>query len=366
MVVVGGGIAGVSVAYELAERASVVLVEQEAQLAHHTTGRSAAMYLSSYGGPVVRALTAASRADFDDLAARLDTPPLLAERSLLWVSDAAGLPHLDGLLDGGAVLDRLSVDEALAECPVLRPERLAGVARDPGAWEIDVLALHQAYVRGVRGRGGEIVRSAPAAVSRDGSGWRVVAGERTIAADVVVVAAGAWTDLVAAGAGLAPVGLRPLRRTLVTSPVHRDEPVDRWPLVADVADRFYFKPEGPDQVLLSPADETPSEPCDARPEEEDVALALERVNEATTLALRSVRAAWAGLRTFTDDRSPVVGWRPGEEGFCWFAGQGGYGIQMAPALARTAASLVLDGAVPVDVAALGVSADDLSPERFPA
>lgn len=362
--VVGGGIAGVSIAYELAARASVVLVEQEAQLAHHTTGRSAAMYLSSYGGTVVRGLTAASRDDFDRLTEELDAPPLLRPRSLLWVTDDTGMPHLDDLFAGGVVLDRLTVDEALALCPVLRPERLAAVAQDPGAWEIDVLALHQAYVRGLRARAAEVRRSARAAVSRAGAGWRVDTAPGAIEADVVVVAAGAWCDEVATTAGVEPVGLRPLRRTLVTSPVHRDEPIDAWPLVADVADRFYFRPEGPDQVLLSPADEIPSDPCDARPEEEDVALALERVNEATTLGLRSVRAAWAGLRTFAPDRAPVVGWRSGEEGFCWFAGQGGYGIQMAPALARTGAALVLDGAVPVDVAALGVRADDLSPGRF--
>lgn len=352
-VVVGGGIAGVSAAAELAARgAETVLVEAEQQLAHHTTGRSAAMYLPTYGGPVVRALTAASLGDFAALSVEHEAP-LLSPRALVYVAGPGGT--VDHLLDESPTLRRAPAAEAVERCPALRASWVTEAAVDDSGSDIDVLGLHQAYVRRLRTAGGEIVRGERVtSIRRDGSGWRV--GDRSC--DVVVDAAGAWGDVVAVAAGVRPVGLAPLRRTLFTSPV--DRPMAGWPLVAHADWHFYFKPEG-DQVLVSPADETPSDPCDARPEEADVARAIEAVNEATDLGLRSVRASWAGLRTFTPDRSPVAGCRADEPGFAWSVGQGGYGIQMAPALARTAAALALGEPVPEDI---GVEAAALSPDRF--
>ncbi|MCP2305351.1 NAD(P)/FAD-dependent oxidoreductase [Actinokineospora globicatena] len=323
VVVVGGGIGGVSVAAELAVHGSVVLVEAESDLARHTTGRSAAVYAPSYGGAVVRALTEASLPLFGE--------GLLSPRPMLWVGDVAGL---------AGDVQEISVDEALRLCPVLRPERVGGLAVDLGTRDIDVMGLHQRYVRRLKAAGGEIRKGAPVtAVRRDGAGWRVTAGTEEISAGVVVNAAGAWTDRVAELAGVPALGLRPLRRTIAIAT--GDAPVGAgWPLVADVADTFYFRPEGPG-VLVSPADETPVEPGDAKPDELDVALAVDRVNEVTTLGLRSVRTAWAGLRTFAPDREPVVGELPGHPGFSFFAGQGGYGIQMAPALAVAAARIIV-------------------------
>jgi D-arginine dehydrogenase len=364
-IVVGGGIAGVSIAYELADFGSVLLLEAESQLAQHTTGRSAAMYLPSYGGAVVRALTAASLPDFERVQADVDDVMLLSPRALLWVVDAAGLPALEGTVaHSGETLRRLTPEDGRRLCPALRPETLAGCAVDESGMDIDVLALHQWYVRGFRERGGTLATSS--AVTRldpDGAGWRVATGESERSCDVVVNAAGAWGDTVAVLAGVAPVGLRPLRRTLFTSPHHWTDPIDGWPLVADAEERFYFKPEG-EQLLVSPADETPSEPCDARAEEIDIARALEVIDERTTLGLRHVRSSWAGLRTFAPDRGPVAGPPDSAPGFCWFAGQGGYGIQMAPALARLGAALALGDAIPPDIAALGVTAAAVSPDRF--
>jgi D-arginine dehydrogenase len=333
--VVGAGIAGVSVAYELTASASVLLVEQESQPAYHTTGRSAAMFLASYGGPQVRPLNAASRPVLDQIGG------LLRPRPLLWVAaagDERAAAELAALGAADPALRPAGEDEARRLCPPLRPGWLGGALVEPHAMEIDVLGLHQHYLGGARRRGLRVLLDAPVRGGvRRGDRWLLDTGAGRVAARFVVDAAGAWADEVARRLGLRPVGLRPLRRTAA---VARAAGVDRdWPLVADVAEGFYFRPEGPG-VLVSPADETPSDPCDARPDDADVALAIERVNEATTLALRSVTAAWAGLRTFAPDRNPVVGPDPDEPSFCWLAGQGGYGIQTAPALARLAAGLV--------------------------
>jgi len=365
VVVVGGGIAGVSVAYELAKRARVVLVEAEDQLAHHTTGRSAAMYLPTYGSAVVRGLARASRAGFDELADRFELPPLLTHRGLLWIADEVTRLDLDHALAEDPHLERITPEEAVARCGCIRLEATVGAALDAGACEIDVMALHGGFVTGLRAEGGVVVRSHRVdGLAPEGDGWSVTAGDRRWSTPCVVDAAGAWADVVGALAGQDPIGLRPLRRTLFTSPVSWPEPIDRWPLVLDAAERFYFKPEH-DQVLVSPADETPSEPCDAKPEPEDIAQGIDLLNERTTLGLRSVRTSWAGLRSFVADRTPVAGARPEAPGFFWLAGQGGVGIQTSSALARAAAGLVLDGEVPPDVAAEGVTAEALSPLRLP-
>jgi D-arginine dehydrogenase len=355
VLVVGGGIAGVSIAYELAAHAAVVLAETERTTAEHTTGRSAAIYAPSYGGPVVRALTAASAGRYRDLETGLGTPPLLTPHPVLWLGhDDDGVRHLAGL-----PAEPITPRQARELCPPLREVRAA--ARDDSASDIDVMALHQGYVRGLRARGGTVRTASPVTgLRRDGAGWRVTAGGEEITADVVVNAAGAWADELAALAGVPAIGLTPLRRTIAiaSGPV----PVDpAWPLVADAADRYYFRPEGR-HVLVSPSDETRSDPCDAKPDELDVALGIERVNEVTTLGLRRVHTAWAGLRSFVADRAPVVGAWPGEPGFVFFAGQGGYGIQMAPALAALGAAVALDQPVPADIAA-GVSPVDVSPGR---
>ena len=363
-VVIGGGIAGVSAAAELARRgAAVTLLEMEAQLAAHTTGRSAALYLPSYGTPLVRALTVSSGPDFDALASEHGAP-LLSPRSVVYVVERGGEADLDAFCEGNDALRAISPAEAVSACPALRATWLGAAAVDDGGSDIDVAGLHQAYVRRLRGAGGEVARSEPAtAVRRSGESWEVTTPARTIGCDVVVDAAGAWTDEVAVLADVAPVGLAPLRRTLFTCPVRWQSPIDRWPLVADAQWRFYFRPEA-GQLLVSPADETPSPPCDAKPEEVDVARALEVVNGATTLDLRSVSASWAGLRTFAPDHDPVAGCRAGSPGFAWSAGQGGYGIQMAPALARLAAALALGDDVPSDLSAAGVTAAAVSPDRF--
>jgi D-arginine dehydrogenase len=364
--IIGGGIAGVSAACELAGAGcSVVLLEQEDQLAHHTTGRSAAVFLESYGPPTVRALTAASRADYDAAPDRFGTLPLLEPRSALWVAPERQVGLLDALVSEVPTLERLPARDAIERCSVLSEEYVVSAAVEHDAAAIDVLGLHQGYLRGLVQAGGAVVRSARVrTLDRVGAGWELSWNDGELSAGAVVLAAGAWCDSLAGLAGARPVGLRPLRRTIAVCRVPAGCALDpEGPLVSDAAHSWYFKPEGPN-VLVSPADETLSEPCDARPEEADVALGIERVNEATTLGLRSVVSTWAGLRTFAPDGVPVVGEDPDRSGLFWLAGQGGYGIQTAPAMARCLAGLVTGSGVPPDIAALGVTAEDLSPARF--
>jgi D-arginine dehydrogenase len=371
VVVIGGGIAGVSIAWELAREHEVVLLEQEDQLAVHTTGRSAAMFLESYGGPVVRALTTASRAFLTDPPDGFDAP-LLTPRGLLWIASgdrAAAVRALhDAVRDLVPSVQLLPADEALGRCPILRPEALALALHEPDAMEIDVHALHQGYVRGLRARGGAVVTSAGvAALAREGAAWAVTDGVgRVVRAPVVVDAAGAWCDEVARLAGARPLGLEPLRRTLFTipSPAALGD-LRGLPLISDIDHTFYVKPEGA-QLLCSPADETPSAPCDARPGQLEIARALDRIREVTVLEARHVRTSWAGLRTFAPDRVPVAGWDDRIEGFFWLAGQGGYGIQTAPALARCAAALITGGDLPDDVLTAGATAAALHRARLGA
>jgi D-arginine dehydrogenase len=364
VVVIGGGIAGITAAAALAQRGlGVLLAEQEAQLAQHTTGRSAASFLESYGGPVVRALTRASRPRIDALAERDGVPPLLHPRSLLWVAGPDDVSLLERMTAEVSHLERLEAEEALVLCPVLRAEVTAGAALEPDAADIDVLALHDAERRRATEHGAVIRTGVPVAGGqRKGGGWMLdVSGDRWSAGHVVL-AAGAWCDELAQRLGARPIGLQPLRRTIAIcrSPV----PVDpAWPLLSDMPHTWYCKPEGP-HLLLSPADETPSQPCDARAEEEDVALGIERVNAATTLGLRSVVTAWAGLRTFAPDRVPVCGPDGDVPGLWWLAGQGGYGIQTAPAMAAAFAGLLTDGHLPADLVAEGIITADLAPTRL--
>ena len=364
-VVIGGGIAGASAAWGLSLHGlSVVLVEQEAQLAHHTTGRSAAIFLESLGPTVVQQLTKASRADFESAPEQLGTPEIFTPRGAMWLATDAQLAELDSLIEATPSLRRISGDEAIERAPQLRPDTTAAAAIEDHAAEMDVLAMHAGFLRAARAGGATVERVwRVVAIDRVGEGWRVRSelGQDLHTAHVVV-AAGAWCDRVAALAGANPLGLRPMRRTIAICPTA--QVLDPFgPHIHHVDSRYYWKPEGPN-VLCSPADETPSEPCDARPEEEDVALAIERVNATTTLDLRSVRTSWAGLRTFSPDRVPVCGEALDTPGLWWVAGQGGYGIQTSPAMGRALGALVSGNAWPEALAAHGLTPHALGPSRL--
>lgn len=362
VIVLGGGIAGVSAGYHLAHAADVVLLERESTLAYHTTGRSAAQYFEYYGAQALRPLTRASREFFEAPPPHLTDVELLTPQPAMMIGRPDQRDALERLLDEerGPGIRWIEPAEAVARCPVLAEEYLVGAVVEETSSDIDVAALHQAFVRGLRAAGGEIRTDAPAeAITHTDGRWQVAVGDEIVTGDVVVNATGAWGDVVAESAGIAPVGLTPLRRTafmVAAPPEARDTP-----MVIDIDEQFYFKPDGP-QLLCSPAETEPSEPCDARPREIDIAIAIDRINTATTLGIRSVRSSWTGLRTFAPDKVPVIGHDPDHPGFFWLVGQGGTGIQTSPAAGRLAAALALDAAV--DASLSDVDLDALSPARF--
>lgn len=368
VVIIGGGIAGVSVGHFLSRAgARVVLVEAEPQLAYHTTGRSAALLFENYGHLALRPLSRASRSFLENPPTELTEASLVGERrGVLMVARPDQLDHLAQLeregRESGTVVHLLGPAEARTIVPVLDAEALAAALWEPDACDLDVAALHQAFVRGIRRGGGTILTRAPVtALGRSGDRWTVATPVTTLGAAVVVNAAGAWGDLVAGLAGVAPVGLVPMRRTAFMAP--GDPGYATWPLVVGAEHDYYFKPDGV-QLLCSLAEETPSLPCDARPEEIDVALAIERINRATTLGIRTVRSAWAGLRTFAPDRSMVIGFEPTAPGLFWMVGHGGTGIQTAPAAGMLAAGLILDGTCPPALVEDGLDTADFAPSRF--
>lgn len=367
IIVIGAGIAGASVAAYLAERRRVILVEREDRPGYHATGRSAALFTEIYGNAPIRALTRASRGFLFEPPAGFAEVPLVRARSCLYIATAAQLERLDAFQaepDIAPATRRVDLDAAHAMCPILRRGYVARALLEPDCADLEVSALHQGYLRWFRRREGRLLTNAPVqALAREGGCWRVEAGAQTLRAPCIVNAAGAWADEVAGLAGVPALGLQPCRRTAVRVDAPPGMDVSGWPFVGDVEEQFYFRPDA-GSLFLSPADETPVPPSDAQPEEWDVAAVVERIETATTLQIKRLTARWAGLRTFAPDRTPVVGYASEAPGFFWLAGQGGYGIQTAPALARAAAALVLDTALPGDLQDQGVEAAALSPRRF--
>jgi D-arginine dehydrogenase len=367
VLVVGGGMAGVSLGYELASDRSVGLLEMETTLAFHTTGRSAATFLETYGGPQIRALTTSSRAFLTDPPDTFESKPL-SPLPLLFVAPEGRGHVLRELQAEVSVLvpevRLVEPDEALELNPVLRPGYVELGMLEPGAMEIDVHAVHQGYTRGLRQREGEVhTASKVVSASVDDGVWTLTTNDgEQYQAPVVVNAAGSWVDELASMAGAKPVDIMPLRRTIFMLAAPDGMDTSRLPLTGDIDGTYYIKPEGP-QFLCSPADEVLQPPSDARPDELEIARALDALDVATTLNARHIRSSWAGLRNFTPDRIPVVGFDPQAEGFFWFAGQGGYGIQTAPAMARTGAALIRGEDVPEDIQARGLNRADIAPDR---
>lgn len=365
--IVGGGIAGMSAAYAIAQTlpdASVGVFEAEGSLTHHTTGRSAAVFIENYGALSLRPLTLASKEYYH-------RHQFLTPRGYLAVAGPGDEGLIDQLVIEGQAMNpniaAIGADEALRLAPLMRPDRVVAAVYEPDASAIDVAGLHQSFVRGFRAAGGTIDTLCRVGEGRlvqtDGrSGWVLDTTTGPVSCGTVVNAAGAWGDVVASCAGVAPIGLRPLRRTafMVTSPFPGS---GSWPLIADVAHAWYTNPDG-HQFLCSPADETPSEPCDAKPEEVDIALAIERINAATTLDVRSINSSWAGLRTFSPDRGMVIGPDPDHPSFIWCVGQGGTGIQTAPGAGQLVADLLVAAAPGSTFDGAGLDLSVILPDRF--
>ncbi len=366
--VVGAGMAGASAAWCLAERGRVVVLEREDAPGYHATGRSAAMYMETYGGRLTRGLAVAGRAFLAEPPPGFAASPLITPRPVIYVGRADQIGALDRLYDENRALvptlARLGAAEAREQVAVLREDYVAGAVFEPVAHEIDVAALHQGFLRGLRARGGALVTEAEVtALTRKGGLWQAETADGAYAAPVLVNAAGAWCDAVAALAGVAPIGLQPNRRTAFIFDGPAGDGVDHWPMVHCVGDDFYLKPDA-GRLLGSPADETPSAPCDAYPEELDIAIGADCIMRATTLEIRHIRNKWAGLRSFVADRQPVAGFDKAADGFFWLAGQGGAGIMTAPALGAATAAIATGEPLAEALAARGITAAELGPSRL--
>jgi D-arginine dehydrogenase len=363
VVVIGAGMAGASIAAFLSEHRRVALVEAEEAAGYHTTGRSAALWTANYGPPDVRLLTRLSRAFFEAPPDGFAAVPLMRPRLVLFLATSEQIPLLDQALAEGTDLRNIAVSEAEAILPALRKDHAAGAALEDDAFDMDVSAIHQGFLRQLRARDGVLaLRSRAGRITRGSGTWHVETSSGAVfQAGILVNAAGAWGDEVAAIADVAPIGLIPKRRTAaIVDPSPWD--AEHWPMVLDVGEKWYARPEARTRLMVSPADETPTYPHDVRPEEIDVAVGIDRMQQALAIDVRRVEHSWAGLRTFTPDGSLAFGWDKAQEGFFWCVGQGGYGIQTSPAAGRLTAALLL-GHDPGEAAtAVGM----IDPNRFRA
>jgi len=363
--IVGAGIAGASIAALTAAQARVVLIESEAQPGYHSTGRSAAFWSESYGGPDVQPLTTASGdwlaqppADFGDRG-------FLSPRGCIHIADADGMSELDALaaeLAAGGIehqwLDRAALELAISG--LRRP--FAHGLTEPTCTDIDVGGLHAAFLARARRSGAQLLGNASVTQAvRQGARWYLSTRAGEVTASILVNAAGAWASNIAALAGAATIPITPYRRTIAQLRTDPAMPAD-MPLIMDALGRFYFKPEAGGRLWLSPHDETAVDAHDVAPEELDVAIAIDRFEQAVDWRVLARERAWAGLRSFAPDRVPVYGFDAQVPGFFWFAGQGGFGIQTAPAAAMIGAALLLDTALPAEVAAIDI--ERYAPARF--
>jgi len=367
--IIGGGIAGASLAYELAKAGrTIAIFEKETTPGYHSTGRSAAFYAPVYGNHTVRCLTKLSGAFYHSPPSEFCEHPLLSPRGALFVSDQNNEPHLNDLYDSIKDLSadvKLSGREfALSKVPVFLEEGVSACVWDPESYEIDVAALHQSYLKQSKLLGTQLfVGSEIDAIEEIDRGWIIKTQGSEFMVKTIINAAGAWCDQIAKMAGIEGVGLQPMKRSVCIVPVSNEYQIKDWPLVIDVNEAFYFKPEG-DSLLISPADETPVEPMDAFTEQLDIATAIEPLSNVINVPLETVSREWAGLRSFVQDKSPVIGFEPGSEKFFWFAGQGGYGIQMADGAARLASSLLMSKPIPKELSKMNFELSAVAVERF--
>jgi len=369
VLIIGGGMAGASAAYWLAPERRVSILEAEPHCGMHMMGRSAALFIEGYGNAAIRAFTRASRAFFTAPPDGFCEGRLLSARGCLVIGSPDRQVTLRSQFaevgsESAVPMEWLDPDQVRAAIPLLRPDYPTSGYIDHGAMDMDVDALHQGFLRGARRAGAQIQTNARVEqIDRKDGVWTVTTAAGAFSAPVLVNAAGAWADHIATLAGAVPLGLVPKRRTalLVEPPPGAD--IAAWPAVTDVDEQYYFKPSS-GMLLLSPADETPSDPCDAQPDEMDIAIAVDRVQRAVAIPVRHISRSWAGLRSFFRDKTPAVGWDAKAEGFFWLAGQGGYGIQTAPALGQTAAALLTDRDVPAVFYDTGADPALLSPARF--
>jgi len=368
--VIGGGIAGTSVAAELSKDRRVLLLEMESQPGYHTTGRSAAVYAAVYGPSPIRALTRASRAFFTSPSASHFSTALFRPRPIMMIARQEQAFALDQTIAEVGVMtpvERINESAIRKLNPLVKTGYASAAMLDMSGEDIDVAALHQGYLRQFRDFGGDLRCNATVlGLTHTGRDWQINTGVGEFTVDTIVNAAGAWAEHIGGLAQAESIGLIPKRRTaaIVAAPTElAPNTLASLPITIDIEENFYLKPDA-GRLLISPADETPSPACDAQPEDMDIALCVERIEQAFDLQVHRIESKWAGLRSFVADKCPVVGYSTTAPAFFWLAGQGGYGIQTAPALARLAASQVLQRPMPEDIAAEGVDLSEIDPSRL--
>ncbi len=368
VLIVGGGIAGASLGYRLASHRKVILLEREAAPGYHSTGRSAAGLSENLGTRPIRALTALSRPFLQNPPQGFTETALMRPRPWLFVARqdqrAEFESHLAEARETCPAITEIDADAAVKLFPLLKRDYVDRAFLETEATDLDVDAILQGYLRGLRAQGGTLVTSAEVVgITRDSGLWRATTRAGDYAAPVLVNAGGAWSDETARLAGVKPVDLVPKRRTAMIVAPPDGVDVSRWPEIDDVGGEFYVKPEA-GKFLLSPSDETPSPPTDAQPDEMDIAIAVDRLEQAMTFKVKRIERSWAGLRSFVADRTPVFGFDPDAEGFFWLAGQGGAGIQTSAGLSQAAASLILGTEWPALLSTRGVTEATFSPARL--
>ncbi len=371
VVVIGAGIAGVSLCARLCDSdKKVLLLDKESQPGFHATGRSAASFIPSYGCnvPALNLLTKASFEFFSQAPEGFASVPLLKRRGMLALVSAQAETTAQQLAEEiasvtGKLVQECSTDQMRVKIPLLGDEWAGGVY-EQDVFDIEVETLLQGYLKQCRKQPAFRLISAKAdSIDRNGEGWDIITGQGVFAAHTIVNAAGAWADEVASLAGITPLGLQPLRRTVALVDLPEEVNAGSWPLVMAADGSFYLKPDA-GLMLVSPADEHKSEACDSQPEEIDIAYAVHYLEQTLGFSVSKVAASWAGLRTFAPDRVPVVGFDSHESRFFWLVGQGGHGIQTAPAMAELAAQLLVDDRVPKALSSLGFRREWVSPARF--
>lgn len=362
--VVGAGIAGASVAAHLAARHKVALVDMEERAGYHSTSRSAASFEPNYGPPAILAVTRASAAFFANPPSGFAEAAVFNPRGTLLLEAEGQEDGTAKLLSNAAALEEIGEARARAMFPLLRQGYARRSFLDANTADLDVDLIHRGYLAMLKQAGGVVNLSSPlTAASSTNSAWTVTCGPNMLKARVIINAAGAWGDVVARACGVKPVGLQPKRRSIAVVPLPGAQAVNNWPMTIDVAETWYAKPQS-GKLLVSSADATPVDPHDAYADDMALAVGIDRLMQATTLEVDRVEHSWGGLRTFAPDGSPVVGYDPDVPGFFWLVGQGGYGIQSAPALSETAAALAMGKPVPSYVQDHALDLNDVSPARF--
>jgi len=364
IIVIGAGIAGMSAAAELAADASVTVLDMEAQPGYHASGRSAAYFAAAYGKKIIRDFTGCCESFLLEPPDGFTDVQLLRPRDCMFFGREDQAEKLLAMQEDNPRLQFLDADAVRKRVPILSRDYLYGAMRERKGGDLDVDALLQGFLHLFRRRGGKYLFNHQAgSLERTGGVWMVTAGLQQFQAPIIVNAAGAWVERIASMAGLESLGIEPLRRTALTIDPPDGTDIKNWPEMVDADEDFYFKPDA-GQIMISPADETPSEPCDAQPEDLDIAMGVHRFEQATGLDIQRVNHSWAGLRTFAPDRVFVAGFDPRTEGFFWLSGQGGYGVQSSPAMARLARFLVTGAALEGDFSTVLDYIDDVAPDRL--